>query len=146
MSTTDRPYEAYVYSVREQMEQHLDALDELRALQAQAPLPFKDRNSVERSLQVLVEIAIGCCKHYLRQRGKPVPSEARAAIERVYELTGLTDPDIHILRGAIGMRNAIVHDYLNLDWRRIEPVVADRKYAHVATFANAITTKLLTAN
>ena len=143
MNTTERQYEAYVYSVREQMEQHLAALDELSLKQSKRPLTFIDRNSVERSLQIVTEIAIGCSKHYLKSRNRPVPSEARAAIERVYEMTGLTEPEIGIMRGAIGMRNAIVHDYLNLDWARIDPVLAERKYHKVAEYATVISKELL---
>ncbi len=143
MNTTEKPYEAYVYSVREQMEQHLVALDELSAQQAQAPLAFKDRNSAERSLQIIIEIAIGCSKHYLKSQNKPVPSEARAAIERIYELLSLTTPDIHSMRGAIGMRNAIIHDYLNLDWGRIEPILAEGKYHNIAQYVDHITAHLL---
>jgi uncharacterized protein YutE (UPF0331/DUF86 family) len=143
MNETEKPYEAYVYAVREQVEQHLAALDELSARSEQRPLSFIDRNAVERSLQIVVEAAIGCSKHYLKQRKKPVPSEARGAIERVYELAGLTDPDIATMRGAIGMRNAIIHDYLNLDWARIEAVLAARKYHQVWQYVTYVSNKLL---
>src|SRR5690606_41691548 len=33
-----------------------------------------------------------------------------------------------LLKGALGMRNAIVHDYLNLDWTRIEAVLVNKHY------------------
>lgn len=143
MNKTENTYEPYVYAIREQLEQHLAALDELSTNMHAAPLSFIGRTASERSLQVVVEVAIGCSKHYLKSRNKPVPSEARAAIERVYELTGLTAPDISILRGAVGMRNAIIHDYLNLDWVKVEPVLAARKYHQVAHYITEITNKLL---
>jgi uncharacterized protein YutE (UPF0331/DUF86 family) len=128
MSNTEKSYEAYAYAVKEQLEQQLAGLDELSDISRSRPLSFNERNAAERGLQVIVEAAIGCSKHYLKSIDKPVPSEARAAIERVYELQALGEPDIVDMRGAVGMRNAIIHDYLNLDWSRISPVLLEKKY------------------
>jgi len=143
MSSTDRPYEAYVYAVREQVEQHLAGLDELSAALRQRPLTFNERSAVERSLQVLVEMAIGSSKHLLKALGKPVPSEARATVERVYELLALTEPANHVMRGAIGMRNAIIHDYLNLDWERVEAVVRRQQYREIGRYVAKVSEYLL---
>lgn len=143
MNTDDSKYQAYVYAIREQLEQHLTALDELSGQMAKAPLSFIDRNSAERSLQVLVEVAIGCSKHFLKSQSKPVPSDARATVERVYELLAITDPSIQVMRGAIGMRNAIIHDYLNLDWGRVEPVLSHRDYHRVGQYVRFISQELL---
>ena len=139
-------YEAYALAVREQTAQHLAGLDELSAIIAKRPLTFNERNAAERGLQVVVESAIGCAKHYLKSRQKPVPSEARAAIERVYELLAITEPDIKEMRGAVGMRNAIIHDYLNLDWRVIEPVLKQQKYTAVQLFVKKVLGKLVSSN
>jgi uncharacterized protein YutE (UPF0331/DUF86 family) len=143
MSATEKPYEAYIYAIREQLEQHNTGLDELSELLNQRPLTFNERSATERSLQVVVELAIGCSKHYLKSCNKPVPSEARVSIERVYELLALTTPDITIMRGAIGMRNAIIHDYLNLDWQRVERVVKERKYQEINGYITQVSAKLL---
>lgn len=143
MSATDRPYEAYVLALREQVEQHVAALDELRERAHARPLSFIERSATERSVQVIVEAAIGASKHLLKALGRPVPSEARAALERVYELTALTDPPASELRGAVGMRNAIIHDYLNLDWRLVEAVLKDGKYRRVERFVAELGARLL---
>lgn len=55
MSETEQPYEAYVYALREQAEQHLAGLEELSSLADRRPLSFNERNAAERGLQVLVE-------------------------------------------------------------------------------------------
>ncbi|MDO8862456.1 DUF86 domain-containing protein [Haliea sp. E1-2-M8] len=102
------------------------------------PLTFNERNAAERGLQVLVEMAIGCAKHVLKCRGKPVPTEARAAIERVYELIAIVEPSATAMRGAVGMRNAIFHDYLNIDWRLLEAVLNERNYRSVAQFIETV--------
>ncbi len=143
MSDIERPYEAYVYAIREQAEQHVQGLGELSTLNDQRPLSFNERNAVERSLQVLVEMAVGCSKHLLKARGRPVPSEARAAVERVYEVLSLTDPSADILRGAVGMRNAIIHDYLNLDWALVAGVLRTRRYVMIERYIAAATAALL---
>ena len=143
MNATERQYEAYVYAIREQLDQHIEGLNELSELLMQRPLSFNERSATERSLQVMVEIAIGCSKHYLKSCDKPIPAQARAAIERVYELLALTTPDIAIMRGAVGMRNAIIHDYLNLDWQRVETVVKEQKYREVKNYVMQVSAQLL---
>lgn len=135
-------YDAYALAISEQVTQHIAALDELQLKAQTRPLDFIERNSVERSLQVIVEAAIGCAKHFLKSRNKPVPAEARAAIERVYEILALTEPAVQEMRGAIGMRNAIIHDYLNLDWAYIDKVLLGRKYLNVRAFVKVVLKQL----
>lgn len=142
-SKTVLDFEPYVMALTEQVEQYLSGLDELSDLFNQRPLTFNERSAVERSLQVIVEAAIGCSKHYLKAQNKPVPSEARASIERVYECLQLTQPDINDIRGAIGMRNAIIHDYLNLDWGKLEAVLRDKKYHRVSEYVSKVTQELI---
>lgn len=136
-------YERHRYAIREQLDQHIEGLNELSEQLKQRPLSFNERNATERGLQVLVEIAFGCSKRYLQLRDKPIPAEARAAIERVYEILALSTPDIAVMRGAVGMRNAIIHDYLNLDWQRVEPVVKARRYREIKTYAMQVSAQLL---
>jgi uncharacterized protein YutE (UPF0331/DUF86 family) len=35
------------------------------------------------------------------------------------------------------MRNAIVHDYLNLDWKRLEEVLVNKHYQAIGEFIEA---------
>lgn len=142
-SKTGLEFEPYVMALTEQVEQYLSGLDELSDFLKQRTLSFNERSAAERGLQVIVEAAIGCSKHYLKSRGKPVPSEARASIERVYESLMLSEPDINDIRGSIGMRNAIIHDYLNLDWGKLEVVLRDKKYHRVSDYIRKVTSELL---
>ena len=141
-----KPGKARESNIREQAEQHLEGLDQLSDTLAQRPLTFTERNAAERGLQVLVEVAVGCSKHYLKSRQKPVQSEARAAIERTYELLAITDPAIEIMRGAVGMRNAIIHDYPNLGWQCIEEELKTQKYHQVGTYITTVSSQLLDPN
>lgn len=143
MSDTETEYQAYVYALTEQLEQHEAGLDELSDIIKNRPLTFNERSATERSIQVLVEAAIGYSKHYLKLNQKPVPAEARASIERVYELLAISLPDVADMRGAIGMRNAIIHDYLNLEWQKIEAVLKQRKYKNIKNYVNIVVKQLL---
>ena len=136
-------FEAYVLAVSEQVAQHISGLDELKETLAKRPLTFNERSAVERSLQVIVEAAIGCSKHYLKSKNKPVPSEARASIERTYELLAITTPELNEMRGAVGMRNAIIHDYLNLDWERLEKILRQGKYTIVMEYVKLVLEELV---
>lgn len=142
-SKTMLDFEPYVMALTEQIEQYLSGLDELSDLLNHRPLTFNERSAVEWSLQVIVDAAIGCSKHYLKAQNKPVPSKARASIGRVYECLLLTQPDINDIRGAIGMRNAIIHDYLNLDWGKLEVVLRDKKYHRVSEYISKVTQHLI---
>lgn len=142
-SKTGLEFEPYVMALTEQVEQYLSGLDELSDFLKQRDLIFNERSAAERSLQVISGAAISCSKHYLNSRGKPVPSEARASIERVYESLMLSEPDINDIRGSIGMRNAIIHDYLNLDWGKLEVVLRNKKYHRVSDYIRKVTSELL---
>ncbi len=50
------------------------------------------------------------------------------------------------MRGAVGMRNAIIHDYLNLDWRLLEDVLAEGRYRRVEAFVVETSARLLDAD
>ncbi|MCP4076718.1 MAG: hypothetical protein GY744_11115 [Gammaproteobacteria bacterium] len=70
MQENNHSFEAYVYAISEQVEQHIAGLDELSDISVQSPLTFNQRSAAERSLQVIVEAAIGCSKHYLKSKKK----------------------------------------------------------------------------
>lgn len=139
----ENSFEPYVFAIEEQLAQHINSLNELSDLMAQKNLSFSERSAVERSIQVVVESAIGSSKHFLKSKNKPVPSEARATIERVYEILDLATPNLNEMRGAIGMRNAIIHDYLNLDWQKLENVLREKKYLLIKTYTDTVLACLL---
>ena len=70
----------------------------------------------------------------IRQLGLPERSDAASSATQLLEQSpcpGVTKDEI---RGAIGMRNAIVHDYLNLDWALIEQVIRNGQYRILTLF------------
>lgn len=89
--------------------------------------------AVERNLQLLTEACIGIAKHSLKSVGKEVPSDARKTFEKLRILQ--MDSSGADWNRIVGMRNALVHDYLNLDPERVLDVVRQRHYQVLLDFA-----------
>lgn len=130
---------AYTESVKEHCSVHFQALEELAGILESRPLGFHERNSAERSIQVIVEACIGLAKHCCRKAGRDILGDATGCAMSSLELIGSEVIAANRLRGAIGMRNAIVHDYLNLDWRLIEQVLRERAFLGLGDYVNAAT-------
>lgn len=111
-------------------------LDELAELAKQQPLRKFERLAAERCLQITVDAAITVSIHCCKKAGKNVSGEAYRNLLSAHDL--LNSPIPHaLLKGALGMRNAIVHDYLNLDWGRIESVLMDKQYQAIGEFIDS---------
>ena len=130
---------AYVIAIQEQLSQHLQNLNELRALQDQRALQFAERLAVERSMQVMVEALIGVSKHYLRRKNKPIPSESGKPVVEALSLMNMPQAQVTAMKHAVGMRNAIVHDYINLDWDKVSDVLSEKQYDDIANSVRTLT-------
>ena len=86
-------------------------------------------------VQILIENAIGKAKHLLRLAGfSPMPVNAYDAFAALNEIGICSEAAVDIWAKAIGMRNAIVHDYLNIDRQLIRAVLDEGAYKHVTEF------------
>jgi len=92
-------------------------------------------NSGERTLQVLIESCIGLAKHWVKQESKVVPNDAYAAMEKLHFNGHVSVDELKNWRRVIGMRNALVHDYLNLDKEIIRSVITEKYYLSLVVFA-----------
>ena len=126
--------QTYVASMRQHVQEQLITLGELAESAQQQPLRKIERLAAERSLQILVEAAIGVAKHCCKKSGKPNSGDAYSNLLTTHDLLESQIPHA-TLKGAIGMRNAIVHDYLNLDWTRIETVLVNKYFEAIGEFA-----------
>ncbi|WP_231759833.1 type VII toxin-antitoxin system HepT family RNase toxin [Microbulbifer elongatus] len=124
-------YQAYCTALIEQTKVHERLLDTIRSTPETGLL---ERTAAERSLQILIEAAIGATKHANKKLNYPARSEAASAIAQLLEHHPLTNVSAQEMKGAVGMRNAIVHDYLNLDWELIRAVLEEQKYKKVGLF------------
>lgn len=134
-------YQAYVTAILEQVDLHSRQLDQLSG---RVPdLSQVEKTAVERSLQIIVEAAIGSSKHFAKKNELVDRSDAFQNIEQAARECKVDQIWIPQLKGAVGMRNAIVHDYLNLNWALIEDVLLTNRYRVVAQFVRVICAELV---
>jgi uncharacterized protein YutE (UPF0331/DUF86 family) len=107
----------------------LAMLDEVRQrLIDQKALTALEQAGVLHALQVLTENAIGKAKLWIKQRHEAVPVSAFDAFAQLHRDKLITDEAMRNWTAAIGLRNRIVHDYLNVDMSVIESLIKEQKY------------------
>jgi len=84
-------------------------------------------------MQILVEACIGIAKHLCKEKTKFSPADAYQAFERL-ETYGILTSEIK-WRRVIGLRNVLVHDYLNIDKEIVKAVIDKGLYKHLFSFA-----------
>lgn len=140
---TDLYHESTLGMVRRQKAALHDALARLEANGELSPLEW---NGLEHTLQLLVENAIGKAKHLLRLSGSSVPPvSAYDTFDALYDAGICSEAEIDIWGKAIGMRNAIVHEYLKIDRALIRAVLESGAYRHVTDFLERPFEELLKA-
>jgi uncharacterized protein YutE (UPF0331/DUF86 family) len=97
-------------------------------LHQQQMLSALEQAGVLHALQVLTENAIGKAKVWIKQRQLPVPVSAYDAFAQLHREKIIDDEALRNWTAAIGLRNRIVHDYLNVDMSIIESLVKERTY------------------
>ncbi len=110
-------------------------LDEARdALLAERTLTRLEQNGVLHALQILIENSIGRVKQILKARGEVVPVSAYDAFAAWARVERTDSSVLSLWNGFIGLRNRIVHDYMNLDMNRILELVRSRDYQTIVDF------------
>ena len=110
-------------------------LDEARmTLVAGSTLSRLEQNGVLHAIQVLVENAIGKAKQLLKTAGKQVPLSAYDSFLGLAELGIVITSDLTAWNAAIGLRNRIVHDYMNIDMLRVMELVKNEQYRFITEF------------
>lgn len=110
-------------------------LDEARAtLLAGGTLSRLEQNGVLHAIQVLVENAIGKSKQLLKAAGRQVPLSAYDSFLGLAELGIVKTGDLVAWNAGIGLRNRIVHDYMNLDMPRVLELVKNEQYRFISDF------------
>lgn len=129
--------DAYRFAMQEQLAELTEELQQIaNLLQQQDQMTSLVYRAAERNLQLLVEACIGISKQKLKALGKNVPNDARQAFEKL-KAEGLDQSGIP-WKQVVGMRNALVHDYLNLDRKLIAEVIVSGKYQNLVEFANKL--------
>jgi uncharacterized protein YutE (UPF0331/DUF86 family) len=126
--------EIYRQAMQEQVAELAEEISEIAEELETGQYRRTTYRAAERTLQLLVEACIGIAKQTLKGQGKEVPSEARQAFSKL-RMLGL-DPTDAQWDKIIGMRNALVHDYLNLDPERVLDVIRQGRYKVLVEFAS----------
>ncbi|QFY41769.1 DUF86 domain-containing protein [Candidatus Methylospira mobilis] len=110
-------------------------LAEARGIMAQQrQLSQMEQAGVLHTLQVLIENAIGKAKQLLKAINQPVPVsgyDAFAALSRC----GMIDASrLPAWNAVIGLRNRIVHDYMNVDMVQVLKLVSENRESLVTDF------------
>ena len=126
---------AYIGALRISLSRYQAELPEIRAILALRALSNLEYRAAERTLQVSIEACIGVAKHWAKTLAGHTPQDAYQAFE-ILAQRGELSPDTLIgWRKIIGLRNALVHDYLNIDPEIIRSVIAQGYSDQLFTFA-----------
>lgn len=112
-----------------------DLLDEVqqRLISGQV-LSRLEQNGVLHALQVLVENAIGKAKQLLKAANEVVPLSGYDAFESLVRLGKINEADLPKWNLVIGLRNRIVHDYMNVDIKLVYQLIIEQRYLFVSAF------------
>lgn len=93
-----------------------------------------EQGGVLHALQVLIENAIGKAKHKLKVAGADVPVSAYDAFALLAHRGLMPQQDLPQWNAVVGLRNRIVHDYMNVDMAQIATIVQTDQHAFVVEF------------
>ncbi len=113
-------------------------VDAKSRLVSQGRLSPLEMGGALHAIQVLVENAIGKAKQLVKSSRGVTPVDAYAAFEDLVALGQLDADHLAAWRQAIGMRNRIVHDYLNIDEQILYELLQDNAYQFVVNFLKRI--------
>ncbi len=115
---------AYIHALRLSLCRYQAELRELRSLLAQRALSNLEYRAAERSLQVSIEACIGIAKHWAKALAGYSPQDAYQAFEILSQRGQQPVEALRNWRKIIGLRNALVHDYLNIDPEIIRSIIS----------------------
>lgn len=128
--------DTYLAAVNEHLDETRETLDELCRIATHGVLSTIEQRAAERTLQIAIEAAIGLAKHWIKQASKQAPSDAYQTFQKLQQQQKIGSDDLIKWKKIIGLRNAIVHDYLMVDNAIIMDVLRHRYYEDVFDFAD----------
>lgn len=97
-------------------------------------LSLLEQGGTLHALQVLIENAIGKAKHWLKAAEFEVPVSAYDSLASLQRIGIFGVEELNQWNAAIGLRNRIVHDYMNVDMSFVYALVAHDKHLFIAEF------------
>lgn len=124
----------YLNSIVAHINECREDLEQLAEIASRRAFTRMERRAAERALQVLIEAYIGIAKYWLKSENKHLPLDAYESFNKLAELQKISLSDLKQWRKVIGMRNALVHDYLTIDNELLHTVIANRSYHFLLNF------------
>ncbi len=127
----DNGLELYLKNADLHLAGYKDELDELALL---SDIGLRDYRVAERLLQLITELAIGLSKHRLKSFNKTAATNGYQTFIELNNFNVINDKDLLEWRKIIGLRNSLVHDYLNIDKTIVKQVIKHKKYEFIIEF------------
>jgi len=108
--------------------------DAWQKISTKQPFSRLEQNGVLHALQVLIENSIGKAKHLLKELGGPVPVSAYDSFASLHAKKRITDAQLQQWNAAIGLRNRIVHEYMNVNMVMVFALVEQQGYQFIVDF------------
>lgn len=97
-------------------------------------LSLLEQGGMLHALQLLAENAIGKAKQLLKARKEPVPVSGYDAFAALALNGTIAAAELPRWNAVLGLRNRIVHDYMNIDVEQVLKLVRDHEYQFVVDF------------
>lgn len=124
----------YISSVREHVQECVNQLDQMATLLKTRELTTTEYLAVERLLQILIESSIGFAKQWVKSLGQNIPSDAYRAFLALHDQGKLNSDELMQWKKIIGLRNILVHEYLNIERSVIEYTLKNQLYLFIYHF------------
>lgn len=98
------------------------------------PLSALEQGGVLHALQIIIENAIGKAKHWLKASNQPVPVSAYDAFQALANIGAISQDSLPEWNAVIGLRNRIVHDYMNIEFEQIIGLIKKAREQFVIDF------------
>lgn len=123
---------SYLLSLTEHVNECERDLQLLKTKLDSQPWSRFEELAAERSLQLLIEAAIGAAKHWAKAVSGQTVNEGLKAFQYL-ESVGLIQSN-QPWKKVIGLRNALVHDYLDVDPEIVQSVIQKGYYQQPLDF------------
>jgi len=132
----DKSLENYLATIKEHIEVCVSNLDDYHQQLKSDKLTNKDYFAIERLLQLLIESGIGLAKQLIKFNDKPVRATAYENFKGLNDLGLIDHNQLNEWQSMIGLRNILVHEYLDIDREILNAVLEKQLYKNTIKFCN----------